>query len=463
MAGGTWTRQNKVRPGAYINTEGRQTVIGTDGVTGTVLLPVKVSWGPEGVPVEVNGTTNFLQTFGKTLDDPELLLVRETLKNASTVKTVRLSGGVKAETEPTSGIKAEALYSGTTGNKINLQVYVKPGAGADYLVIETYLKYTSNGEESETLVYSQSVKMAKDSSDDNVLPDVQAFSDNPFVQITALAMPVDKVNLVLSGGTTIDSTTTDKLIEVMETTEFNFAAWPGETGAEELINVIRKLREDEGKKVQLVIGAPITPTGNVVVGADYEGIIQVANGVVLSDGTEISPYQATAYVAGASAKAGVSSSLTYSTYQGSVESTPKYNNEKIIDLLQSGYMVFVDKRGVAVIEQDINSLVTITGTKGDNFKKNRVLRTLDFIANDSKKSFEDNFIGKVNNTIDGRELFKADRISAFDALQGQGAIQEFVPDDIVVEEGIQREGVYLHVDIQPVDAMEKLYMTVKVV
>lgn len=465
MAGGTWTSQNKVRPGAYINVEGRQTTTGSEEVTGVVLLPVAVSWGPVGVPIDLTGSTNFLQTFGKSVDDPELLTIREALRNASTVKTVRLGGGTKAITGVDSVLDAEALYPGTVGNDINLKVFVRPGATNNQLVIETYLRYTASGEDTESLVYSQSARMEKDGSEEDIIPGVEVFNDNPFVEITAInSLPATASTLVMTGGTSIAPTTdVGALITAMETVEFNMVAWPFDSSPDPLISAVRRLREDEGKKVQLVIGAPIDPTGNVVGGADYEGVIQIANGVILEDGTELAPHQCTAFVAGASANAGVAFSLTYSSYAGATESTPKYNNEKIIELLQNGYMLFVDKRGQAVIEQDINSLVTFTGTKGRDFTKNRVIRTLDFIANDSKQSFEDNFIGQVNNTVNGRELFKADRIAAFDALQGQGAIQGFTPNNIVVKAGTQRDGVYLHVDIQPVDAMEKLYMTVKVV
>lgn len=87
---------------------------------------------------------------------------------------------------------------------------------------------------------------------------------------------------------------------------------------------------------------------------------------------------------------------------------------------------------------------------------------MDDIANNSKKTFEDNFIGKVNADQDGRELFKADRISYFNSLQGAGAITNFSADDVVVEAGNDKDSIVLNVQVQPIDAMEKLYMTVQV-
>ena len=133
-----------------------------------------------------------------------------------------------------------------------------------------------------------------------------------------------------------------------------------------------------------------------------------------------------------------------------------------IENLRKGNVVFTEKRGQAVVEQDINTLVSFDATKNQDFRKNRVLRVLDGIANNTKITFEDNYIGKVNNDTDGRELFKADRIAYFDALVGQGAITDFASDDIEVLPGNAKDAIVVNVAVQPVDAMEKLYMTVEV-
>ena len=106
--------------------------------------------------------------------------------------------------------------------------------------------------------------------------------------------------------------------------------------------------------------------------------------------------------------------------------------------------------------------MSFDATKNQDFRKNRVLRVLDDIANNTKITFEDNYIGKVNNDTDGRELFKADRIAYFDALVGQGAITDFASDDIEVLPGNAKDAIVVNVAVQPVDALEKLYMTVEV-
>jgi Ca2+-binding RTX toxin-like protein len=111
---------------------------------------------------------------------------------------------------------------------------------------------------------------------------------------------------------------------------------------------------------------------------------------------------------------------------------------------------------------DINSLTTFTDAKGQEFSKNRVLRVLDAIANNTRETWEDNFIGQVTNDAAGRDLFKANRAEYLAGLQAQGAIENFTTDDIVVSAGDTKDSVVATISVQPTDAMEKLYMTVYV-
>ena len=124
--------------------------------------------------------------------------------------------------------------------------------------------------------------------------------------------------------------------------------------------------------------------------------------------------------------------------------------------------MFTNKRDRAVVEKDINSLVTITSEINQDFQKNRMLRTLDDIRNDTKHVFSEYFLGKVDNNEDGRQAFKANRIRYFKDLEARGAIEDFKVEDIEVLRGELKESVVVNVKVKPVDSMEKLYMTVVV-
>lgn len=53
MAGGTWTAQNKVRPGVYIRFRSAAGAGLTPGDRGTATICEALSWGPVGQVMEV--------------------------------------------------------------------------------------------------------------------------------------------------------------------------------------------------------------------------------------------------------------------------------------------------------------------------------------------------------------------------------------------------------------------------
>jgi hypothetical protein len=433
MAGGTWTTQNKVRPGAYINVRSSGGLGPADSVSGVTALPIALDFGPENEVVTVTSSSD-LTAFGYDLTDPQLLLLREALKQAATVLVYRVgSGGRAAATE--GDLSITALSGGTRGNAIS--VVSKENVNVtDAYDVETYL--------ARRLVDRQTAKTIEELSANRVVNFVGSG------ELTAFSV-------VLENGSNTPATANDYMtfFSKIQVFEFNTLALPVQDEVIKTAGVsfINRMRNEEGKKCQLVVAGHA---------ANNEAVINVKNGVILLDGTRITAEQATAWVAGASASAGVATSLTYKKYDGAIDVTQRFLNTEIIEALQNGEFVFTEQRGEVVIEQDINSLTSFTADKSKDFSKNRVLRCLDDIANNSKKAFEDNFIGQINNDQDGRELYKADRINYFNGLQGAGAITNFSADDIEISAGNEKDSIVLNVQVQPVDAMEKLYMTVEV-
>jgi hypothetical protein len=146
-----------------------------------------------------------------------------------------------------------------------------------------------------------------------------------------------------------------------------------------------------------------------------------------------------------------------------VDASPRYTNSQIIAALQNGEFVFTGIDGRAVVEQDINTLKTFTPDKGKAFSKNRVLRVLDGLGNDYLRVFSVSYIGKVPNNDDGRNLFKSECINITNQYQNIGAVQNFDPQtDIEVLPGAGSDAVVVNQWVQPVDSIEKIYMTVTV-
>lgn len=434
MAGGTWQVQNKIRPGAYVNVQGEGQVVPSDLVAGVVALPLNIDFGPEKTIVAVDGTTN-LKQFGHGLSEKALLPLREALKRAATVLVYRLGNGTKA-TKTEGNLTVTARYSGTRGNDISVTVVANPRIEGTFIV-STFVG---------SVVY-----------DRQTVKNIEELKANPVVAFSGTG-PVVEATVKLTGGTNPVLTTNDyaDFFTAIETEDFNTIALPTTDDAVKAAgaNFIRRLRDEEGVKAQLVVAD---------YDADDEAIINVTNGIVLTTGTVLTAVEVVPWVAAATASAGVAGSLTYSGYENAIDASPRLTSSEVVDALQTGQFIFTKNGNRAVVEQDINSLHTFTDEKGPVFRKNRVLRVLDDIANNSKQSFATNFIGQVSNNEDGRELFKADRAAYMDGLQNQGAIKNFDSQtDITVLPGDEADSIYLELAVQPVDALEKLYMLVNV-
>ncbi|HLT73619.1 MAG TPA: phage tail sheath family protein [Ohtaekwangia sp.] len=438
MAGGTWTTQNKVRPGVYINIRSEAQPIGALGERGVATIALPLSWGPSKQVVTIEAGQNVFDVLGYDITAPQLLLVREVLKRARTLLLYRLNEGDKA----TANIGSEnvmtvtAKYSGVRGNDISIVVQ----ANVD----------NPNLFEVQTLVDGREVDLQTVSS-------IEELEENAWVTFSGTGAPEPTAGVNLAGGTDGSVTNADYMayLEAIELHDFNTMAAPvdDETLKSVFVAFVKRMREDEGKKIQVVLPDYAT--------ADYEGVISVKNGVVLADGTVLNNVQATAWVAGATAGANVNQSLTYAAYDGAVDVDTRYTHTQIVQALQNGEFLFVPSDGRAIVEQDINTFTSFTPEKRQHFSKNRVIRVLDSLGNDLKRIFEQFYIGKVNNDDDGRNLFKNEIINYLNAYQNIGAIQNFDPQaDIQVSQGNDVDSVYVELYVQPIDSAEKIYMNI---
>lgn len=437
MAGGTWTNQNKDRPGVYITTVSEPQPLGTIGERGIVGMALSLPWGPSKQLITVEAGADTSTVLGFDITDATLLLVKEALKRAKTLLLYRLNEGVNAKA--TQGtLTATAKYSGIRGNDISIVIQANIDDPAKFDV--------------KTLL-------------GGVLKDVQTVTNisglksNDWVVFSGTGSLTATAGIPLTGGTdgTVTNAEHTAFHSALELQDFNTVALTVDDPQLKAVYTafMKRLREDEGKKVQAVMAN--YPT------ADYEGVISVKNGVVLSDGTQITPEKAVAWVAGATAGAGVNQALTYSAYDDAVDVSPRYTNSQIITALQAGEFLFTPSAGKAAVEQDINTLHSFTVDKSGKFRKNRVIRVLDGIANDIKRIFEKFYIGKVDNNDDGRNLLKNEIISYINSLQNVNAIQNFdSQNDVTVLPGTESDSVYVELSIQPVDSIEKIYMKVRV-
>lgn len=449
-AGGTWTVQNKVRPGAYINFVSVPKAIGTLGERGTVAVGMPMTWGPAGELIHLTGDELLngasLAKVGVTAFDTEASLpYRVALAGCFNALLFRTDNG---GTRATATILADTLtvsakYAGTTGNKITVVTLKdKPEVGSFTIqvLVDNLLR--------ESFIVS---KIAELTDIESAFVDFEVLNEEADIPEVA--------GTPLAGGTNgdVDKQLYANFWSLLDTKNFQCIAMydTDPTIPPLLKDKVEVWREKRGKKVQAVVYD--------YAAADYEGIISVDQGFKTSTET-VDTTLFPVWVASMTAGANVNESLTCAVVEDGVEIINPVLEDEIEDALNAGRFILSYRQdGAVCVEKDINTLHSFTVDKNYAFSKNRVIRCLDEIGNTTALIFNRNYAGKVDNNATGRNQYKTELISMFDSLQGINAIQNFDgASDITVLPGEAVDAVVVDVVVQPVDSMEKLYMTVNV-
>ncbi len=443
--GGTFLVQNKVRPGAYINFVAKPQSLMNVSDRGIASFAVPMSWGPEGEIIDLlssdltDGTS--VAKIGYSASDPESLIFRLALENCYRLKAWRLdTGGVKATASigsENTALEPTAKYPGVCGNKIQI-IIVKDEN--DLFTVETL--YNGLRKDIQSKLTQASDLVDNDYVDWNV-------DNDTVLSVTA--------GTTLEGGTngTVDETTAyEEYWAKMKTEPVNTIGLlsSNATVTTAFCEYIKDLRENEGIKIQgCVYNKP---------GYDYEGIISSDQGFKTAT-EEITAVNFVAWVTGATAGAEINESNTHKIVQDAVEIINEYTNTQIIDKLQQGcFLISRTRKGTILVEKDINTLHTFTTKRSYDFSKNRVIRVLDEMGNTCNDTWDENYCGKVDNDAVGRGLYKADLIKYGEVMSGIHAITNFEgADDIEVLPGQDVDSIVVNWPVQPVDSMEKLYMT----
>lgn len=440
MAGGYFTTQDKVIPGAYINftTDVQENILSSQ--RGIVTMPLNLKFGAVKTFILVDNKTDFNSIFGYDITSPEMLLIKETLKRAKYLLLYRISAGIKA-TKIVNSLTVTAKYEGTRGNDITVVITANADLEGSFNV-KTYL----SGKEVDLQVASTIGQLKGNNFVD--------FSGDGATSLTANA------GIVLSGGTDTEPVSEDytTYLNALEVQDFNVIGLPVTDTVVKGVatSFVKRMIEQEGKKIQLVVADYAS--------ANHEGVISVENGVKLNDGTTINKVKAVAWVAGATAAALVNEDLTYSAYEDAVDVDTRYTNSQIENMINEGKFFFVPKifNGIVkvVVQEDINTFVNFTNEKGREFHWNRSVRTMFDIGTTIPQLWEERYIGKIDADEDGLNAFKGDLINYFTNLQQIRAIKNF-NDKADINVKLNVDSAIAEIGVQVVKAFKKLYMTIK--
>lgn len=443
--GGSFTAQDKVLPGAYINFISRTNSKQNIAQRGIVACPLTLSWGEEGKIFEVTAEDfekNSIKLFGYeyTADNAAMRALREVFTHAKTVLCYRLGTGVTAQNTK----YGKAKYPGAFGNQIKVSV----AANVDDTSAFDISTYFGSG-----LVDTQTVKniselKANDYVIWNSTGTLAADAGSPFTQ---------------GADGEITGTHYQNFLNAIESYYFNVLCCPvrktsdSDTQSAATIKLFEKfakrMRDELGKKIQL---CAYEPSG------DYEGVVGVWNNAFTKDGTASN--ELVYWVSGALAAADVNESLTNTEYDGELAINTDYTLSELEKAISDGKFMLHNDNGAVKVLKDINSLVTYTQTKGEVFSDNQTVRIIDRIAVDTSALFNGQYHGKVPNNESGRESLWNGLVKLMKELQSVGAIENFDEKTVKTSAGEKKRAVTVDFDgIQPVNTMDQLYMRVMIV
>ena len=447
MAGGIWTSQNKVLPGVYINVKSQGKINANVGERGIVAIAEPLSWGPSGVVQTIIPGEDLKPHIGYDITTQKALFLREMMKGSDTTagpNKILLyrptgTGGAKA-TATIGALTVNALYDGVRGNDITIIVQEQVDNEGTY-DISTVID--------GTVVNRQSVT------------DLSNLAANDWVTFSGTGTEItESAGEALTGGKdpTVEAADYAAFLTAIEPYQFDIIVYDGTdtTTIQAYAAFVERLSNNIGQKCQAVMA------GNTAANSNSELVIAVHNGVVLNDGTRLTAQQATWWVGGAEAGARYNQSLTYAKYPDAVEANPKLTDLQAQDAIEAGQLCFIDNFGSVKVCTDINTLTTYTLDKGQEFSKNRLMRVVMQFCNDVYEYFSNYFIGKVDNNDAGRNLLRGWIVGYLNEMMANNGIQNFSAEDVEVLPGKNIDSVLVNVAIQPVDSIEKIYMTVTV-
>ncbi|MDY5647046.1 MAG: phage tail sheath family protein [Candidatus Onthovivens sp.] len=427
LGGGTFINQNKKLPGTYINFASAQNASSSIGDRGFAAMALELDWGKDDEIIEVTSesfTKDSLKIFGYEYAHEKLKGLRDLFKNIKKGYFYRVNSGNKASND-----LATAKCSGIRGNDLRIVISKNIDDTTKYDV-STYLGTKE--------VDKQTVKL------------VSELVDNDYVtfKMQELAVTAGKA---LTGGSNgdVNGEAHQRFLDKLESYQVNAVGCTAKDEATSNLYVeyAKRLRDTLGIKFQVVV------FNNA---ANYEGVVNVKN-TTLEDESAI-VYWVTGIIAGCE----INKSNTNKTYDGEYTVNVDYTQSQLESSIDNGEFMLHKVGNEVRVLVDINSLVDTTSEKGEEFKSNQTIRVLDQIASDVASVFNSKYLGKIANNEAGRTSLWSDIVTLFKDYQTLQAIENFEDEDISVEIGKDKKSVTINTNVQVINAMEKLYMTVVV-
>lgn len=157
---------------------------------------------------------------------------------------------------------------------------------------------------------------------------------------------------------------------------------------------------------------------------DNEGIINYATESVTAGDTTYTTEQYCSRIAGIIAGTPLSIACTYAPMSELTNCT-RLTRDEMDKAVDAGKIIAWWDGEKVKLGRGVNSLVTLTEGKNEQFQKIKIVDAMDMIENDLRSTIEDSYIGKYANTYDNKCLLISAVGNYFDQLVLDNVIQSY--------------------------------------
>ena len=229
----------------------------------------------------------------------------------------------------------------------------------------------------------------------------------------------------------------DAVLDRLKIRRWNYLAMPEATAAEtqELSDFVIEQRDTYHKTFKFV-GANI--------GSNHEGVINFATDNIKAGTKTYSCSEFSVRIAGILAGMPLNRSATYYVLDDVDSIDESATPDSDID---AGKLILINDGTKIKIGRGVNSLVSPPETKNDDFKKIKIIEAIDLIRDDIRTTFENDFVGKVENSYDNKVVFIAAINRYFSDLVSQGVLYDQYDNRAEIDIDGNRDWLSEHKDI----------------
>ena len=218
--------------------------------------------------------------------------------------------------------------------------------------------------------------------------------------------------------------------------------------------------------------------------ADSEAIINYTAKDIVVGGKTVTTANHAARIAGLIEGTPLHQSITFATLED-VDSIENLTKEDADTRIDNGELILVREMGKVRVARGVNSLTTLTDTKGNAFQKIKLRKTLNLIHNDLRRVIVEKYIGKVPNNYDNKCILITEIKNYLEELENEQLIEKvsYVGIDLEahkkwlkdntnldvnsmteqeIKEANTQSNVFLAISLKTLDAMEDIVIGISI-